>query len=382
LATGKVALLTNIIPPYRVPCFNRVAETANFELDVFFFARTTRDRPWKVSEGGINFNHTILKTLPIYLGEEWAIYLGYDIFLHLLRGRYDAVVLGGYDQPLFLATLLFSRLAHSVVLLWVESTSQDERSGNWLYEKLKRLMVRNCSGFLVPGKASHEYVRALGAPADRIYTVPNAADSEYCHRERLRLANLRGHMKRERGYPGTVFLFSGRLVRRKGIQYLLPAFRKLQRERGDVGLVVLGDGRERRQSEGYCRSLGMENVFFEGFINHDEIPKYYMAGDVLVLPSLTEQWGLVINEAMNFGLPIISTDVVGAARDLVRDGVNGLVVQPANAEELYRAMKRLSDYPHLREKMGEESLRIIRDYSPETWANNFVCAIEKALGRS
>jgi glycosyltransferase involved in cell wall biosynthesis len=382
VSTGKVALFTNIIPPYRIPCFNRAAETAQFGLDVFFFARTARDRQWKVYEERINFRHKILKAIPVYLGEEQTLYLSYDVFFHLVQGRYDAIVLGGYEQPLFFPILLFCKLANINAVLWVESTSRDERSGSWPYEKLKRLMVRNCSAFLVPGTASFEYVRALGAPADRIFTVPNAVDDDHYHKEFLRLVGAKERIKSERGYPATIFLFSGRFIRRKGIQHLLAAFRKLQREKGDVGLVLLGDGRERRQSEDYCKSHGIKNVFFEGFINQEDLPKYYTAGDIFVLPSLTDQWGLVINEAMTFGLPIISTDVVGAAHDLVKHGVNGLVVKPGNSIELYRAMKQLLDHPQLRRKMGKESLNIIRDYTPEAWAENFVFAIERTLGYS
>lgn len=382
LGTGKIALFTNIIPPYRIPCFNRVAENAKFGLDVFFFARTAKDRQWKVHEERINFNYKILKSLPVYFGEEQTIYLSYDIFFHLLKGPYDAIVLGGYDQPLFFPALLCCRFANIDALLWVESTSKDERSGSWLYEKLKRLMVRNCSAFLVPGKASFEYVRALGAPPDKIFTIPNAVDNEYYHKELLRLIHVKEKIKRERGYPETIFLFSGRFIHRKGIQFLLAAFRKLQGERENIGLLLIGDGQERRQCEYYCKSHGIKNVFFEGFINQEDLPTYYTAGDIFVLPSLTDQWGLVINEAMTFGLPIISTDVVGATRDLVQDGVNGFVVESGNSEELYRAMKQLLDYPQLREKMGKESLKIIRNYSPEIWAENFVFAIEKTLEHS
>lgn len=379
MSIPKIALFTNIIAPYRLPCFNKVAEAATFKLDVFFFARTERGRQWRVPEKEIRFNYRILKTFPVHLNGETTVYLGCDILPHLVKGKYDLIVLGGYDQPLLFLTLLYSKLVNRKTLLWAESTLNDRRSGTWAYEKLKRVMVRNCSGFLVPGTASSEYLKSLGAPPHKVFTVPNAVDSEYYRGEYLRLKHTRGEIKAKKHYPPIVFLFSGRLIRKKGVLSLLTAYEKLQAERENIGLVLIGDGRERTLYEGYCKSHAVRNVFFEGFINREQLPHYYAAADIFILPSLSDPWGLVINEAMAFALPLIATDAAGATYDLLVEGVNGFVVKSGNSEQLYRAMKRLVDYPHLREKMGKESLSIIQNYTPAIWAENFINAIEETI---
>lgn len=108
--------------------------------------------------------------------------------------------------------------------------------------------------------------------------------------------------------------------------------------------------------------------------------KYYGSVDILVLPSLSDPWGIVINEAMAFGLPIISTDAAGATYDLVKDGVNGFVIKAGSSDELYVALKNLCDSAELRQIMGERSLEIIQDYTPEKWAKAFVAAVETILG--
>ena len=109
--------------------------------------------------------------------------------------------------------------------------------------------------------------------------------------------------------------------------------------------------------------------------------EYYIAADIFVLPTLSDPWGLVVNEAMIFGLPIICTDTAGVAYDLVREGINGFVVKAGNSDVLYAALKRLCDDPELRETMGKESLKIIKGYTPEKWARNFINAVEEVLRR-
>lgn len=154
----------------------------------------------------------------------------------------------------------------------------------------------------------------------------------------------------------------------------------MQKENGNIGLVLLGDGPEKEKYEKFIRVNNLKNVFFEGFVQQDALPEYYICADIFVLPSLSDPWGLVVNEAMAFGLPIISTDAAGVTYDLVKNGVNGFVVKAGNSDELYDALKKLCEHSELRQRMGEQSLEIIQDYTPEKWARAFVAAVETILG--
>jgi len=376
----KVALLTTIIAPYRIPCFNKVAESDGFDFDVFFYAENTKNREWKIYKEKIKFNYIVLKGLHFDFRNERTIHLNFGLFSHLLRKKYDLIVIGEYKQPTAWEAFIFSKLLRTKIFLFGESTLRDKRSGNRVYENLKRFLIKNSYGFLPAGKAAAEYFRYLGAPPERIFVAPFPANHDYFRKESLKLKSYKKELKIKKGYSNITILFSGRFVYRKGILFLLKAYAKLKEEHQNICLVLLGDGPEKEKYENYCKENKIDNVFFEGFIQQEDLPQYYASADIFVLPSLSDPWGLVINEAMAFGLPIISTNTAGATYDLVKDGINGFVVRAGEATDLYRALKILCDNQALREKMGKESLKIIEKHTPEKWAQSFIYAVSKTLG--
>jgi len=241
---------------------------------------------------------------------------------------------------------------------------------------MKRLFAKNCDAFLAAGNASAEYMKYLGAPEDKIFYARFCADHDFFHNESLKLRPFKNEIKKKKRYPEIVILFSGRFIWYKGVMVLLDAYKRLQSEKGNIGLVLLGDGPERGKYQKFVAANKLKNVFFEGFKQMEELPEYYISADLLVLPSFSDPWGLVVNEAMAFGLPIISTDAAGVTHDLVKNGLNGFVVEAGDVNGLYEALKMLCDNPSLRIQMGQESLKIIKDYTPENWAKSFVDAVE------
>jgi len=375
----RVVLLTNIIAPYRIPCFNEVAKKAPFDFDVIFLAENEENRKWKIYKDKIKFEYKILRGLHLSLGESREFHLNFGLFLYLLKGKYDAIVVGGYTHPAFWEALIFSKLFKTKIVLFGESNLKDKRSKNRLFEKTKRIFIKNCDAFLPAGNAAAEYLIYLGAPRDKIFIARFCADHDFFYNGYLKLKPHKERIKRKKGYPPIVILFSGRFVWYKGVMILLESYKKIESENGNVGLVLLGDGPEGKKYEEYCKVNNLKNVFFEGFKQMEELPEYYISADILVLPSLSEPWGLVVNEAMAFGLPVISTDVAGVTCDLVKDGVNGFVVKAGNSNELYYVLKKLYEDIELRKRMGKKSLEIIKDYTPENWARSFIEAVNKVL---
>lgn len=373
----KVALITNIIAPYRIPCFNKVAELAPFDFDVYFLAENESNRDWRVYKEKIKFNYKVLKGVHFKLKDEIFIHLNFGLSYYLTKKNYDLLVIGGWTAPSFYEAFFWAKIFGKKVAFFGESTLRDKRLKNKAFEKLKRFLVRHSDGFIPAGKASAEYYKYLGAPAEKIFIAPFCADHEFFYNEYLRLKPYKEDIKKRRGYPSVVILYCGRMVWYKGVSYLLEAYNKLQKEIDDIGLVLVGDGEERKNYENYVKNNNLQNVFFEGFVQQENLPEYYVASDILVLPSLSEPWGLVVNEAMAFGLPVISTDVAGVTYDLVRDGINGFIVKAGNSNELYNTLKKLCEDSKLREKMGNESLKIIKNYTPENWAKCFIDAVKK-----
>ena len=375
----RIALLTNIIAPYRIPAFNKVAELAPFDFDVYFMAENESNRDWKIYKEKIKFKYKVLKGVHFNLKNRF-VHLNLGLSYYLIKNKYNLIAIGGYTQPAAWEALFLSKVLKTKLLLFGESTLKDKRSGSYLYEKLKRFLVKRCNGFIPAGKAAAEYFKYLGAPPDRIFIAHFCCDYDFFNREYLKLRQFKEEIKRKKGYPSVTILYSGRFVWYKGISFLLEAYSRLRKERDDIGLVLLGDGPERRKYQDYVRSNNVKSVFFEGFVQQEELPVYYTSADIFVLPSLSDPWGIVINEAMAFGLPVISTDVAGVTYDLVKDGVNGFVVKAGNSSELYNALKKLCESPELRKKMGKKSLELVKEYTPENWAKSFINAVNKILG--
>ena len=173
----------------------------------------------------------------------------------------------------------------------------------------------------------------------------------------------------------TVVLFVGHFRKRKGMDYLIKAFRSLKRD--DSVLIIAGSGEE----EDHLKSLaeGTDHILFPGFVQGQQKTKYYSLADIFVLPTLDDCWGLVVNEAMSFGLPIIVTERAGCAPELAKD--NGIIVPARNVEALKGAMQKLLDNDRLRRQMGWKSEEYIKKYDVDYAVNAFVNAIKYVSSR-
>jgi glycosyltransferase involved in cell wall biosynthesis len=176
---------------------------------------------------------------------------------------------------------------------------------------------------------------------------------------------------RERlGLERCTFLYVGRLDPEKGLDVLLDAARSVE---ADVAIV--GTGSE----EARLKSGAPPNVRFVGRLERDELVPWYAAADAFVLPSLSDQWGMVLNEAATAGLPLVSTNAPGAAHDLVHDGDNGFRVAAGDSGALAAALERLAQDPALRDHAAGRSLEIAAGYTPEAWARGMHAALTSTV---
>jgi glycosyltransferase involved in cell wall biosynthesis len=175
--------------------------------------------------------------------------------------------------------------------------------------------------------------------------------------------------------PSRFILFVGRLVPEKGVFDLLEAYSKLEGGvRSEVGLVFAGDGVSREELTQQAKRISPGAVYFPGFAQRDDLAGLYALAECLVLPTHSDTWGLVVNEGMACGLPIIVSTVAGCSADLVDDGWNGYVVPPRDSEKLSVAINGVVRRPEARQWMSAHSLERIRSYSPETCAEGLAAA--------
>ena len=383
-AACAVALLTEIVSPYRIPVFNLLASDPALDLDVLFFAETEERRSWRIPWEKIRFRHRVLKGfLVAQRYQRGPVFLNPGIWWALRRGGYRTIVCFGYHHPTVWLALLWARLNGARSLLWSESTLYDMRTSGKLVERMKRWLIQRFDGYVAAGTRQVEYLRYLGAPLERIWVAPDSVDSAFFQEESSRYRRRKREILEAMGIkqPVPILLYVGRLIDAKGIPELLEAFARVLRKRAAV-LLLVGDGPDRKRYESFCREHGLSQVRFEGFREQEELPRYYGIADVFVFPTRSDPWGLVLNEAMSAGLPVIASTVAGASADLVIPGWNGFLHEPGDVEGIRRHMETLLEHPELRMRMGRASRHRIQSFSPERMAQGFLEAIRGEPNRT
>lgn len=287
-----------------------------------------------------------------------------------------------------------------------ESTAHDEARKGW-QEWVKRRYLSLASSALVGGAPHRDYLRQLGLPDDRIFEGYDAVDNAYFAREAERWRSADGSLP-------PYFLASNRFIEKKNLFRLLSAYALYRtkdqgpgtREPSPWPLVLLGDGEDKADLLEHARSLGLilteratwepeskhhepsakdapneePTVFLPGFRQIDELPRFYAHAGAFVHASTTEQWGLVVNEAMASGLPVVVSERCGCAPDLVKEGENGWTIDPFDEVALAEKFHKVALLPEKeRAALGAASRRIIANWGPAKFAAGLRAAAEKAL---
>lgn len=250
-----------------------------------------------------------------------------------------------------------------------ESTYDDRRRRAWL-EALKRFILpRLFTHAIVGGAPQARYLRFLGFQPERIARGYDVVDNEFISNacDLVRLSREEGDGR----LPNRYFLSVSRLVAEKNLSQLIASFINYRRNGGSWSLVVVGDGPLKNSLEQQTKAGRVsEFVFLPGRKSLSDLILYYAHAGCLILPSTSEPWGLVVNEAMAAGLPLIVSRRCGCAEDLVEHGGNGFLFHPDDGEELTDCMLRVAQTPdHGRTAMGQRSRQIVANYSPQRWAS-------------
>jgi len=377
----RLVILTEIISPYRIPLFNALAQRAEVNLQVIFLSETDPTlRHWRIYKDEIQFAYQILPSWRKRLGRYNALLNG-GVARALVTAEPDVILCGGYSYVASWQALCWGRVHQVPFFLWSESNAQDLRGGYAPVEFLKSMFLRRCSGFVVPGRSAEEYLLAHAIKEDEIFIAPNAVDNDFFAAAAAAARQNDAKFRADLGLPRRYFLFAGRLVREKGVFELLSAYAKLDESlRRQVGLVFVGDGACRRQLEEQSGSISTGEIKFAGFAQREKLAVFYALAEMLILPTYTDPWGLVVNEAMACGRAVVVSRVAGCAADLVKENWNGLLVPPRDVSLLASVMQSLASQPDLCATMGANSLQHIDSYSPKEWASGMERMVESAGG--
>ena len=306
--------------------------------------------------------------------------------------RPDVVVVPGWGSRGALLSLLWCVRHRVPAIVMSESTAWDEKRSA-VKEWIKGLIVSNFSAALVGGTPHKSYMERLGFPGDRVFLGYDAVDNSFFS-EGVR-SSVEGLESREEGEKVPArpyFLASARFIEKKNLPRLIRAYatyrKKLAPSTLDSrpvtpdsswDLVLLGDGELRLELEKLRSELGLQECLrMPGFKQYAELPGFYAGAGAFIHASTTEQWGLVVNEAMASGLPVIVSNRCGCAADLVEEGGNGWTFDPTDEGRLAELMLRISSGKDEREAMGLKSLQIIEAWGPERFAGGLISAIGQA----
>jgi 1,2-diacylglycerol 3-alpha-glucosyltransferase len=289
--------------------------------------------------------------------------------------RPEALVIAGYHHPAMRAAFAWAR-RQSVPAILLSDSQQRDRRRFWILEHLKgQWLRRHCTAAFVAGSRAAAYLEQLGLPSDRLWRGYDVVQNDHFH---------------PREHPTAAapqFLYVGRFAPEKNLDRLLQAYH-CYRHTTDASpwdLVLVGDGPQAAALRTLAHQLDLgPGVQWAGFRQWAELPTYYHQAAALVLPSLSEPWGLVVNEAMAAGLPILASTQCGCVPDLVFPGINGALFSPWDVAQLAQVLHQFSQRsPDHRQRMGQASQRLIAHYTPDHWALALTdCVLSQRIGPS
>jgi 1,2-diacylglycerol 3-alpha-glucosyltransferase len=305
----------------------------------------------------------------------------------------DVVAVNGWNNfgSLIAANCCVGRGIPMVVMS--ESSRQDEPR-TWWKEAIKRRIVDLYSAALVGGQRHVEYLVELGMPRERIFSGYDVVDNDYFRQKAEEIRSQTSEVRQKYALPENYFLASARFIEKKNLSTLIEAYAEYRRRSSAFAramadkeiaakvpwdLVVLGDGPLRETLNSQLSTLNVnEHVHLRGFRRYDELPIYYGLAKAFVHASTTEQWGLVVNEAIASGLPVIVSNRCGCAPELVNR--NGFTFDPTNEHELTARLLEMASLPdEERKHLGDNSYRIASNFAPERFGEGLERAASVAM---
>jgi len=359
----RVAIVTNIPAPYRVPVFNLLAATPGIDLHVFYAMEREPDRNWDLP--AFAHAHTFLND-SMYTRAGRFIHNNTDIYAKLKAFAPDVVVTTGYN-PTHLYAFAYTLRTGCHHVAMTDGSLQSEASLSKAHNWVRRFVLSRTKAFIAASNGGRRLFESYGIHPSKIYFSPLCANS-----------TVDWSMPETTEKPFDL-LFSGRLVPIKKPQFALEVANLAARALGRrVRIAILGSG----PLESHLRLRAQEladtvDVHFAGHVSQQEIPQWFLRSKLFLFPSLWDPWGIVANEACMAGLPVLISPHAGAAGELVQDGINGLVL-PINAQQWANAAVALLQNPTRYTEMSHQARRLVEPYSFDNAAQGIVDAVRTA----
>lgn len=365
--------------PYHFARMRAFAEYGGVDLHVVE-STSQDDHQWVRSNEEMGFSHVALSSAP--LSQKTLAEVARDLQREVAKYRPDILVASGYTGGTPWKLLRRFKREGGTVILWSESTRLDRRRA-WWREVVKSRLVRRFDGAFVAGQPQRRYLRELGMRDEQIGVVGGVIENQFFSEAAQRCRVSPEVNRKALHLPEDYFLYVGRFIPEKNLLSLLRAYKRYRRccdSPKPWDLVLVGGGNEGPSLRQFVEREALEGVHWAGIRQAEELGDYYALARCFVLPSTSEPWGLVVNEAMAASLPVVVSDRCGCVEDLVEDGVNGFVFNCEEDRELTERLRRVSGGAVDLKAMGRRSYERVQDFSPRRYAERlgtFLAKIHK-----
>ena len=364
----KVLYLTNLPSPYRVDFFNELGKYC--ELTVLFESKRADDRKasWLQREI-IRFRAIFLKGKRV--SSEHVI--NTQLF-RWLKNNYDIIVVGGYSTITGMMAISYLRLERKPFIISIDCGYI--KGDSLVMHAIKKHFISSANYWLSTSKSTDQYLEHYGAEASNIFRYSFTSLKRDAIIDRPISGEDKTLIRQELSIDGDFVIVSiGQFIQRKGFDILIRAARLLH---GNTVVYIIG-GKPLHKYEKIINENNIDNVRFVDFLPQSQVVKYLSAADMFILPTREDIWGLVINEAMAQGLPIITTDKCVAGIELIENNVNGFIVKSENVDDLVSKANYLIDNRDLLEDISEANLLAIKGYTIENMAMEHLKIFESIL---
>ncbi len=382
----RVVFLTNIVSPYRRPVFERLANTPGWDFHVLTNAASEFDLSWDVDTQDLqvhqsktwSIKRTVHSTDPVPFDQVITLHLPRSLWSDLKKLKPDVVISHELGPRTMLASAYCKR--HGIPLvIWAYQSKISASQTNRLKNTIRRVLLKQASMVVGMGTQARDVLNALGVEDERIVDAPNSAD---CDTLSQRLNDIETHRQAEQvreayGEGRKLACVFGRLVPLKGTSAILEHWRGLPSEvKAQWRLVFVGDG----PLSPLISEQNDPGIVHVGTVAPEQMAAWYKATDLHLFPTLGDVWGLVVNEAMQCGVPTLCSRHAGCSDDLVADGVDGFIYDPTS-EGATKQLERALTHPALIE-MGRRAQQAVRPYTLDRLADAFRTAVRKATGQT
>lgn len=365
----KVLFLTNIPSPYRVDFFDELGKKCELTVLYELERASDRDERWKSNKSN-NFRKIFLSGKKI--GTDSAIC--FSVLKYLKDKSYDIIVIGGYSTPTGMLAIEFLKFINRPFILNVDGGMI--KNDSKLKYRIKKHFIKSASCWLSTGRNTTDYLLNYGAKKENIFVYPFTSIKENEIVQSILSKEEKYEVKSKLGIKEEKVIISvGQFIYRKGYDILLKTCENLDKS---IGVYIIG-GKPINEYLKLKEELNITNVYFVDFKSKEEIKEYYEAADLFVLPTREDIWGLVINEAMAQGLPVITTNKCVAGLELIENIKNGYIVEVENYVELANKINYIINNEKSIEKMASNNLDKIKNYTIENMAKVHIDIFKKIL---